>query len=61
MQHFEALVITVSPSRTGFTDKGECCKLVRNDYITTERGRVRVVCFGNIQQKVDDYVATIAR
>jgi len=27
-------------------------------HITTKRGRVRVVCFGNVQQKVDDYLAT---
>jgi len=29
-----------------------------NYHITTERGRVRVVCFGNVQQKVDYYLAT---
>jgi len=29
-----------------------------NYHITTERGKVRVVCFGNVQQKVDYYLAT---
>jgi len=34
MQHFENLVITVSPARTEFAGKGKCRKLVGNDYIS---------------------------